>query len=66
MTGVQTCALPIYDVVIEGVSLVTNYRSSFAREVRRHGMDRLIERIAELNDRRESGGDGANPEGSNA
>jgi phospholipid transport system substrate-binding protein len=42
-----------YDVVIEGVSLVTNYRSSFAREVRRHGMDRLIERITELNDKRE-------------
>jgi phospholipid transport system substrate-binding protein len=46
-----------YDVVIEGVSLVTNYRSSFAREVRRHGMDGLIRRIAELNDRREGAGD---------
>jgi phospholipid transport system substrate-binding protein len=55
-----------YDVVIEGVSLVTNYRSSFAREVRRHGMDRLIERIAELNDRRSSDGSPEAPEGSNA
>jgi phospholipid transport system substrate-binding protein len=45
-----------YDVVIEGVSLVTNYRSSFAREVRRHGMDGLIRRITELNDRRERPG----------
>jgi phospholipid transport system substrate-binding protein len=59
-----------YDVVIEGISLVTNYRSSFAREVRRYGMDRLIERIAELNDRRESGGgeeaEGEAGDGSNA
>jgi len=47
-----------YDVVIEGVSLVTNFRSSFAREVRRHGMDGLIQRIAELNDKREQATEG--------
>ncbi|MCW8882839.1 MAG: ABC transporter substrate-binding protein [Sedimenticola sp.] len=41
-----------YDVKIEGISLVTNYRSSFAKEVRRSGMRGLIERITELNDRR--------------
>lgn len=41
-----------YDVQIEGISLVTNYRTSFAREVRRSGMRGLIQRITELNDRR--------------
>ncbi|MCW8905606.1 MAG: ABC transporter substrate-binding protein [Sedimenticola sp.] len=41
-----------YDVQIEGISLVTNYRSSFAKEVRRSGMQGLIQRITELNDRR--------------
>lgn len=43
-----------YDVVIEGISLVTNYRSSFAKEVRRSGMDGLIKRITRLNDKRMS------------
>ena len=32
----------IYDVVIDGVSLVSNYRSSFAAEVRKGGIDGLI------------------------
>jgi len=41
-----------YDVVIEGVSLVTNYRNSFSREVRRGGMDALIKRITSMNDKR--------------
>ena len=41
-----------YDVKIEGVSLVTNYRSSFAHQIRQRGLDALIQRIAELNERR--------------
>lgn len=41
-----------YDVKIEGISLVTNYRTSFSKEVRRSGMRGLIERITELNDSR--------------
>jgi phospholipid transport system substrate-binding protein len=32
----------IYDVAIEGVSLVTNYRSSFGNLIRRQGLDGLI------------------------
>lgn len=39
----------VYDVAIEGVSLVTNYRSQFATEVRQSGMDGLIQRLAEKN-----------------
>lgn len=39
----------VYDVTIEGVSLVTNYRGQFATEVRQSGMDGLIQRLAEKN-----------------
>ena len=39
----------IYDVTIEGVSLVTNYRNSFANEIREGGMDGLINKIATRN-----------------
>lgn len=42
----------VYDVKIEGISLVTNYRSSFSKEIRRGGMDGLIARIAKLNKQR--------------
>lgn len=39
----------IYDVIIDGVSLVTNYRSSFNAEVGRGGIDGLIATLAERN-----------------
>ncbi|HSI22106.1 MAG TPA: ABC transporter substrate-binding protein [Methylophilaceae bacterium] len=39
----------VYDVVIEGVSLVTNYRGQFSAEVRQSGMDGLIQRLADKN-----------------
>jgi len=38
-----------YDVLVEGVSLVANYRSSFAEEIRKSGLDALIARLAEHN-----------------
>ncbi|MDH5785460.1 MAG: ABC transporter substrate-binding protein [Chromatiales bacterium] len=39
----------MYDVNVDGISLVNNYRSSFTTEVKRDGMDALIERIASRN-----------------
>jgi phospholipid transport system substrate-binding protein len=39
----------VYDVLIEGVSLVTNYRSSFAAIIQRQGMDGLIRQLTEKN-----------------
>jgi phospholipid transport system substrate-binding protein len=39
----------MYDVNVDGISLVTNYRSSFAVEIRRDGLDALIARLAERN-----------------
>jgi phospholipid transport system substrate-binding protein len=39
----------VYDVEIEGVSLVTNYRSSFMSKVRQDGLDQLIYQLAANN-----------------
>lgn len=39
----------VYDVVIDGVSLVSNYRTSFSSEIRRVGIDGLIKKLAEQN-----------------
>jgi phospholipid transport system substrate-binding protein len=39
----------IYDLKIEGVSLVGSYRSTFAREIRTNGIDGLIRHLAALN-----------------
>jgi phospholipid transport system substrate-binding protein len=39
----------VYDVEIEGVSLVTNYRSSFMSKIRQDGMDQLIQQLAAKN-----------------
>ena len=35
----------VYDIKIDGISLVTNYRSSFASDVNKVGMDGLIEKL---------------------
>lgn len=39
----------VYDVLIDGVSLVTNYRSSFNKEIQANGIDGLIKSISERN-----------------
>ena len=39
----------VYDVRIDGISLVTNYRSSFATEIRNKGADQLIADLAQRN-----------------
>ena len=45
----------VYDVVIEGVSFASTYRTSFEQEIRQVGIDGLIERLDELNDLRAPG-----------
>ncbi len=42
----------VYDITIDGVSLVINYRSTFASEIRNNGLDGLIERLAVHNQKR--------------
>lgn len=39
----------VYDITVEGVSLVTNYRSTFATLIREQGVDALIERLRRKN-----------------
>ncbi len=39
----------VYDVVVAGISLVTNYRDQFTQEVRANGIDGLIASIAAKN-----------------
>jgi len=45
----------VYDVVVDGVSLVTNYRNSFASEIRQSGIDGLIKTLADKNQRAADG-----------
>jgi len=40
----------IYDVNVDGISLVSNYRSSFSTEVARDGLEGLINNIASRNE----------------
>ncbi len=39
----------VYDVVLAGVSLITNYRESFTQEIRTNGIDGLIKQLADKN-----------------
>lgn len=44
----------VYDVSVDGVSLVTNYRASFANTIRQSGIDGLIKALADQSARVES------------
>lgn len=45
----------VFDISVEGSSLVSTYRTSFAREAAQAGMDGLIRKLAARNE--EAGGD---------
>ncbi|HEC16597.1 MAG TPA: ABC transporter substrate-binding protein [Sedimenticola sp.] len=40
----------VFDVIIDGISLVSNYRSSFSNQIRRKGLDSLIARLKKKNE----------------
>lgn len=44
----------VYDVAIDGVSLVTNYRASFSNTIRQNGIDGLIKTLATQSARAET------------
>jgi phospholipid transport system substrate-binding protein len=44
----------VYDVTIDGVSLVTNYRASFASTIRQNGIDGLVKTLAAQSERGEA------------
>ncbi|NIQ16393.1 MAG: hypothetical protein GTO02_18975, partial [Candidatus Dadabacteria bacterium] len=37
------------DVAVDGISLVSTYRGSFAAEIRKNGIDSLIAKLSERN-----------------
>jgi phospholipid transport system substrate-binding protein len=45
----------VYDVIVAGVSLVSNYRDTFNQEVRANGVDGLIQMLVSKNKQMESG-----------
>ena len=49
-------AWKVYDITIEGVSLVTNYRSVYATKIREKGVDALIAEIADNNKQKRAAG----------
>ena len=42
-------AWKVYDVSVDGISLVANYRTSFAKEIRKDGLPKLIATLADRN-----------------
>ena len=44
----------VYDIAVEGVSLIANYRTSFATEVKQKGLDALIARLQKHNKKKEA------------
>jgi phospholipid transport system substrate-binding protein len=42
----------VYDIKVDGISLVTNYRSSFAREIKKNGVEGLISLLHERNQKK--------------
>lgn len=48
-------AWKVYDISVEGISLVTNYRSSFATEIRQGGLNKLIASLEDLNKKAQQG-----------
>jgi phospholipid transport system substrate-binding protein len=39
----------VFDIVIEGVSLVTNYRSQFSSQIKKSGIEDLLKQLSEKN-----------------
>ena len=42
-------AWKVYDIAIDGISLVTNYRGSFASQIRDQGMEAMLAKLVERN-----------------
>ena len=53
----QSDGWKVYDVAVDGVSLVTNYRGSFNTEIKQSGIDGLIKTLARKNQSSGGGSD---------
>jgi phospholipid transport system substrate-binding protein len=49
MTRAADGSWKVYDVIVENLSLVTNYRSSFSTEIQRTGIDGLVKALENKN-----------------
>lgn len=47
-------AWKVYDVNIDGVSMVANYRTTFSHDIKQGGLDALIDKLATLNQKKVS------------
>ena len=36
----------VFDIIIEGVSLITNYRSQFGSEIKQNGIEKLLQKLS--------------------
>lgn len=54
---IKNDAWKIFDVSVDGISLVANYRTSFAREIRKDGLTKLIASLAKRNQPSKATGD---------
>lgn len=54
--SLQPSGWQVYDVKIDGVSLISNYRSSFAQTIRTKGLDGLIVELSSTNTARSAKG----------
>lgn len=45
----------IFDIIVDGISLVKNYRSSFGAEIRKVGLEGLIQRLSNHNQEQKEG-----------
>ena len=50
-----TAGWKVYDIKIAGISLITNYQSTFAQTIRDGGVDGLIESLSAKNRQADSG-----------
>ena len=44
-------AWKVYNISVDGISLIANYRTSFATEIKQQGLDSLIERLEKHNEK---------------
>ena len=51
----QSDGWKVYDVIVAGISLVTNYRDTFNQEVRSNGVDGLIQMLSTKNNQLDPG-----------
>jgi phospholipid transport system substrate-binding protein len=49
-------AWKVYDITVDNVSLVSNYRNSFASEIQQGGVDQLIAKLEDMNKKGQKGG----------